>query len=132
MDTLSQEGLFSTVLADLIMGYTEKFGYDRFMASMTDSLLQIQPNSIPGNIFKADLYWITFLTEAEKVGNPPIEEIDQYPTMRKAYLLCKQQRDIISRLGYVDIPRDRYTDWLNSAGKISGETTNDINKEDED
>ncbi|MFN9798840.1 MAG: hypothetical protein ACK54P_02370 [Bacteroidota bacterium] len=51
LDTLDQNGLIASFLADLIMGYTDKFGYDDFMASMVESLLKIYPNSIQGQIF---------------------------------------------------------------------------------
>lgn len=118
MDTLGHDGIFSCLLADLIMGYTDKFGYDLFMASMTDTLLSIHPKSVQGNAFKADLYWIRFLNEAQKTGNPSLEDIDRYPAMKGAYLQVQKQYTLMDQLGYADIPKEAYSEWLNSMDEM--------------
>ncbi|MFA5575609.1 MAG: hypothetical protein WC994_11265 [Brumimicrobium sp.] len=114
LDTLGQDGLMSTLLADLIMGYTDKFGYDNFMASMVDTLLSIYPKSIQGQIFKADLLALETKMNLRKVGNPPIEEIPKYPEAHKSYSAMMKQYDFIDGLGYMQMPKEKYTAWLAS------------------
>lgn len=114
LDTLGQDGLMSTLLADLIMGYTDKFGYDNFMASMVDTLLSIYPKSIQGQIFKADLLVLETKTNLRKVGNPPVEQIPKYPEAHKSYSTLMQQYDFIDGLGYIQMPKEKYSAWLAS------------------
>lgn len=114
LDTLGQDGLISTLLADLIMGYTNKFGYDNFMASMVDTLLSINPKSIQGQIFKADLLVLETKKNLQKVGTPPVEQIPNYPDAHKSYSALMKQYDFIDGLGYVQMPKDKYSAWLAS------------------
>jgi len=114
LDTLGQDGLMSTLLADLIMGYTNKFGYDNFMASMVDTLLSINPKSIQGQIFKADLLVLETKNNLQKVGNPPVEQIPNYPDAHKSYSALMKQYDFIDGLGYMQMPKEKYTAWLAS------------------
>lgn len=114
LDTLGQDGLISTLLADLIMGYTNKFGYDNFMASMVDTLLSINPKSIQGQIFKADLLVLETKKNLQKVGNPLVEQIPNYPDAHKSYSALMKQYDFIDGLGYVQMPKEKYKAWLAS------------------
>lgn len=114
LDTLGKDGLISTLLSDLIIGYTDKFGYDSFMASMVDTLLTIYPKSIQGQIFKADLFALETKINLRKVGNPPIEQITKYPTAYKSYLALIHQYDFIDELGYIPMPKAKYEEWLTS------------------
>jgi hypothetical protein len=114
LDTLDQNGLISTLLADLIMGYTNKFGYDDFMASMVETLLNINPKSIQGQIFKADLLVLETKKNLQKVGNPPVEQIPNYPDVQKSYSALMKQYDFIDALGYVQMPKEIYSAWLAS------------------
>jgi hypothetical protein len=112
LDTLDQNGLIASCLADLIMGYTDKFGYDEFMASMVESLLKIYPNSIQGQIFKADLIAREMKFAAKQKGLKSYKEFQQYPEINNLYVALQNQYDYIDGLGYMQMPKDRYAAWL--------------------
>jgi len=114
LDTLGRNGLFSTLLADMVMGYVNKFGYDQFMNSMVDTLISINPKCVQGHIFRADLYAVEAQSELYKVGNPPIEHIERYPDAKRAYIRLMRQYDLIDQLGYNHMPKEDYESWLNS------------------
>src|SRR5690554_8213432 len=77
------------------MGYTNRFGYDNFMVSMVDTLSSINPRSIRGQIFKADLLVLETKNNLQKVGNPPVEQISDYPDAHKSYSALMKQYDFI-------------------------------------
>ncbi|PHR43741.1 MAG: hypothetical protein COA32_15920 [Fluviicola sp.] len=114
LDTLGKDALISTLLADLAMGYIDKFGYDDFVVTMTNQLLQMNPKSIQGQILKADLLAMETKRRLQKVGNPPIEEINQYPEANQAYNALLEQYDFIDMLGYKHMPKEVYASWLAS------------------
>lgn len=114
LDTLGQDALISTLLADLAMGYIDKFGYDDFVVTMTDELLQMNPKSIQGQILKADILAIETKRRLQKAGDPPIEEINKYPEANQAYSALLEQYDFIDMLGYKYMPKEVYASWLAS------------------
>lgn len=114
LDTLGQNALISTLLADLAMGYIDKFGYDDFVVTMTDQLLQMNPKSIQGQILKADLLAMETKRRLQKAGDPPIENINQFPEANQAYNALLEQYDFIDMLGYKYMPKEVYASWLAS------------------
>jgi hypothetical protein len=114
LDTLGRDGLMGTLLSDLIIGYTNKFGYDAFMGTMVDSLLSIHPLSIQGQIFKADLLMLKTDKSLKQAGNPPIEQLQQYPDAYANFAALMRQYDYIDNLGYMEMPQDAYQAWLAS------------------
>ncbi len=114
LDTLGKNELMGVLLADLIMGYTNLFGYDNFMNTMVNSLLGIYPKSIQGHIFKANLLTLQTKNKLKKVGYPPVEKINEYPEAYHSYQAMLKQYDYIDDLGYMQIPKDKYANWLNS------------------
>lgn len=114
LDTLGKDALISTLLADLAMGYIDKFGYDDFVVTMTDQLLQMNPKSIQGQILKADLLAMETKRRLQKAGDPPIENINQFPEANQAYNALLEQYDFIDMLGYKYMPKEVYASWLAS------------------
>lgn len=114
LDTLGKNELYSTLLADLALGYANKFGYDTFFESIVDTVLKLNPNSIQGLMLKSDLLIPLVNTELTKAGNPPIEEIQNYPSANKYYSLLMALYDVIDNLGYQNMPKERYEAWLTS------------------
>ncbi len=112
LDTLDQNGLITTLMADLIMGYRYKFGYDDYLVLMTENILKINPKSIQGLIFKADLCAIETRTELKTAGYPPIEEIQKYPELLRSFQTLYEVYDQIDELGYVKMPQEAYAGWL--------------------
>jgi hypothetical protein len=114
LDTLGKNELYSTLLADLALGYANKFGYDAFFESIVDAVLNLNPKSIQGLMLKSDLLIPLVNTELKKAGNPPIEEIQKYPSADKYYSLLMKLYDAIDNLGYQNMPKERYEAWLTS------------------
>jgi len=114
LDTLGKDELYSTLLSDLALGYTNKFGYDAFFESIVDTILKLNPKSIQGLMLKSDLLIPLVNTELKKAGNPPIEEIRKYPSANKYYSLLMELYDIIDNLGYQNMPKESYEAWLTS------------------
>lgn len=114
LDTLGKNELYSTLLADLALGYANKFGYDVFFELIVDTILKLNPKSIQGLMLKSDLLIPLVNTELKKAGNPPIEEIQKYPSANKYYSLLMNLYDIIDNLGYQNMPKERYEAWLTS------------------
>lgn len=114
LDTLDRNGLSATLIADLVMGYTGKFGYDNFVVTMVESLLAIHPRSIQGQMFKADILMLKTDLSLKKAGNPPLEQIAQHPEAQENYVTLLHQYDLIDRLGYVQMPKGIYETWLAS------------------
>jgi antitoxin component HigA of HigAB toxin-antitoxin module len=112
LDTLGKNQLYATLLSDLVMGYTNKFGYDEFVETMVDTILKIHPQSVQGLIFRADLLALLTKYELKKAGKPPIEKIQQYPEANKYYTALMQHYDFIDGLGYQQMPKDKYAAWL--------------------
>lgn len=114
LDTLGRNGLMATLIADLIMGYTNKFGYDTYMESMVDSLIAIHPLSLQGQMFRADLLTLKTKESIRKAGNPPLEKLNLYPEAFANYTAMIEQYDKIDQMGYVQMPKEDYERWLAS------------------
>lgn len=114
LDTLSRKDLMATLLADLIMGYTNKFSYDNFVISMVENLLAFSPNSLQGQMFKAEILAIKTKMSLQKAGNPPVEQLSNYPEAQASYTALLRHYDYIDQLGYVEMPKEMYEQWLAS------------------
>jgi len=114
LDTLSRKDLMAALLADLIMGYTNKFSYDNFVISMVENLLMLSPKSIQGQMLKAEILGIKTKMSLQKVGNPPVEQLSNYPEAQANYTALLRHYDYIDQLGYVEIPKEIYEQWLSS------------------
>lgn len=114
LDTLSKDGLIATLLADLVMGYTAKFGYDTFIETVSDEIIRIKPSSLQGQMLRADIMTLIAKAETKRNGNPPLEQFQLYPNLYKAYTQLMKQYDLIDNLGYVKMPKEKYEWWLSS------------------
>lgn len=114
LDTLSQRQLYAQCLADLMLGYLAKFGYDDFVEQIRQRILQINPNNMTALIVdtetKKQIAWQKILV----VGKPPAEKLAQYPEAYQAYLAMQDAFDKVDALGYQDMPKEAYQAWLKS------------------
>lgn len=115
LDTLGKEQLISSLINDLAMGYTNKFGYDEFVAEMVNYALYLNPKNVQGHILKADIQILKTEQALNKVGNPPIQEIQSYPEAWLNYRYLLREYEIIDGLGYAQMPKEIYEQWLTSA-----------------
>lgn len=115
LDTLGKEQLISSLINDLVMGYTNKFGYDAFVAEMVNYALYLNPKNVQGHILKADIQILKTEQALNKVGNPPIQKIQSYPEAWSNYRDLLREYEIIDGLGYAQMPKEIYEQWLASA-----------------
>ena len=127
LDTLGKDQLLSSLITDLVMGYTNKFGYDQFVEEMIDFSLLVNPKNIQAHILKADIQVLKTNQELKKVGNPPITQIKSYPDAYSNYYNLLKEYDIIDGLGYVQMPKEVYEQWLATA-KLETKNNGAINK----
>src|SRR6218665_1161411 len=124
LDTLGKDQLLGTLIADLVMGYTNKLGYDDFANSMVDYILTLNPKSLQGHLLKADLQVVKTENLLRKAGSPPIQEINLYPEAYNSYTQLLREYEIIDALGYTPMPKEIYEQWLGSSSSTNQNANN--------
>jgi hypothetical protein len=112
MDTLSKKQLLAYCLADLEMEYVSKFGYDDFVERIINRILQLYPNSIQGNIMLGNLLTAKAMTAIKQAGYPKPEDLYKYPKLYSLHQAMLKQYDVTDALGYQEMPKDAYEQWL--------------------
>jgi hypothetical protein len=114
LDTLSQRQLYSQCLADLLLGYLSKFGYDNFAEQIRQKIIQVNPKNMIALIIDADVKRQIALQKIFAAGKPPLDELPKYPEAYHAYLAALNAGEKIDALGYQDMPKEAYQSWLNT------------------
>lgn len=114
LDTLSQRQLYAQCLGDLLLGYSEKFGYDSFSEQIKQKILQIDPNNMTALMIDAEIKTKIARRKISAVGSPAEDKLFQYPEAYHAYLAMQKAYDKIDALGYQDMPKEMYQKWLQS------------------
>ena len=114
LDTLSKQQLLATCLVDLANEYVFKFGYNSFVEEVTDRILQLYPNCIQGHMLRANIANVKLEYYAKKEGAHKEEDLKKNPHLYALYQARQKQYDIIDVLGYQDMPKEAYKDWLKS------------------
>ena len=109
MDTLSNAAAVSLCVIDLAKGYEHKTHnyYDGFILKCCDLALKYHPEDVQALLLKAET--LKRVYEREKDD----KHVDDKETFKKMELLYGQLYD----LGYREMPRDMYQDWLKSVMK---------------
>jgi hypothetical protein len=126
LDTLSQRNLYAHCLADLLLGYMNKFGYDDFAEQMRQKILQANPNNVTANIIDANIKTQIALQKIKAAGSPKEEDLPKFPEAYQAYKNMQAAYDKVDALGYQDMPKEAYQKWLKS---IDTEKKKQENKE---
>lgn len=114
LDTLSQKQLYARCMADLLLGYLQKFGYDDFAGEISSSILRIDPSNITALIVDANLKRSIAWGQIKAAGTPKPEDLPNYPQAFKSYQDMKEAVDKVADLGYQDMPPEAYQAWLKS------------------
>jgi len=114
LDTLSQRNLYAQCLADLLLGYMDKFGYDDFAETMRQKILQVNPNNTTANIIDANIKTQIAIQKINAAGRPKEEDLPKFPEAYQAYLNMQAAYDKVDGLGYQDMPKEAYQKWLKS------------------
>jgi hypothetical protein len=114
LDTLSQHQLYAECLAELLLGYLQKFDYDDLAEQMKQKILQTDPYNLRGWIIDAGIKRRIAFQKITAAGKPKEADLHNYPDAYKAYLDMKAAMDKVDNLGYQDMPPEAYQAWLKS------------------
>jgi len=118
MQPQTKKQIIQECLADLVLGYISKYGYDEFTKQNISNILKNDPNFMQALLIKSNYETARFANVVEQVGKLPIDTIKiHYP---RAYKLYEERNKIykkIDDLGYRDMPADEYQKWLKSMDK---------------
>ena len=114
LDTLSSVKLYAQCLADFQMTYLFKNGYDRFTDQINDKILQLDPTNINALMYNANLAAVKFSTLLKQHNMPPKEQIPNYPDLQQAQAVMLKAQEKVNNLGYQDMPKEQYLQWLQS------------------
>lgn len=114
LDTLSKNGIISTLIADLTMGYIEKEWYDDFAFEMIKELEKVCCTNIQVHLMKADMVTVQTQNLMEKYHYPSVEQLMKYPELNAKYNEMLLQYDKLDNLGYMKMPEEIYQKWLAS------------------
>jgi len=112
LDTLSNRELFAEILSDLLQNYTEKLGYDEFSEQLTNQIIEFNPNNLAALMTRANYNTFIARDELKAAGNPPVNEIPNFPKANQAYQNMLQSYQLIEEQGFQDMPEDAYQQWL--------------------
>jgi hypothetical protein len=109
MEALTLKESIAYCLTDLGGGYIRQFGEDDFAILCFDKTLEYYPKSIHTLMYKSNVLRTLGLEAQAKNGN-------NSPTlaMKANYAVFQQTQDLIESLGYREIPKDKYEDWVKS------------------
>ena len=114
LDTLSQRQLYAECLAELLLGYLQKFDYDDLAEQIKQKILQTDPNNLRGWIIDAGIKRQIAFQKITAAGKPKEADLHNFPEAYKAYLDMKGAMDKVDDLGYQDMPAEAYQAWLKS------------------
>ena len=108
LDTLSNKQLYAQLLSDLLQNYTEKVGYDEFSEQLTEQILALNPKNLVAIMIQANFNTYIARDELKAVGNPPVNQIPNYPKANQAYQNMQQSYQLIEEQGFQDMPKEAY------------------------
>ena len=114
LDTLSRRQLFGQCLADLLLGYMQKIGYDDFAEQIRQKILEISPRNSTALIVEANIKTQAAIEKIIQAGRPPVKELINHPEAYQAWLNMHAAYEKIDATGYQDMPPEAYQQWLRS------------------
>lgn len=117
VDTLSQHRLYAQCMADLLLGYEKKFGYDDFAEQIRQKILSVDPSNLAAKITDANLKTQEALAQIKVAGSPSFKDLPNYPQAYAAYQAMQESYKQIDNLGYQDMPAAAYQAWRASIEK---------------
>jgi hypothetical protein len=114
MDTLSDKQNICLCLIDLAKGYEKKFGNDDFVIKCCDLALQYYPNYINAMLLKAEITKKKFDKLIKQYNVEYVSDLFYNSTLKKEYEDMEQLYLKIYDLGYREMPKEMYQQWLQS------------------
>jgi len=117
LDTLSQKNLYGQMMSDLLLGYMNKYGYDKFAEQMRQQILAINPNNLTAKVIDANIKTQIAMKKIQALGKPKEEDLPKYPDAYKAYQAMQASYTAVENTGFQDMPKEAYQKWLKSMEK---------------
>jgi len=114
LDTLSSKQLFAECLADFLMTYESKNGYDDFSQQISNDVLKIDSNNIIAYISHANYEAAKFKYYLKEYNIQSQEQINKNSIVLNAQQKMKTAQQKVLNLGYQDMPKEQYVQWLQS------------------
>lgn len=114
LDTLSGRKLYAQCLADLMLGYIQKIGYDQFSDQIANKILSIDSTNIAALMTQANYYYFIFRDKLRAMGNPPQDAYPSHPQLLAAYKMMQAAQQKVEQTGFQEMPEEAYQRWLKS------------------
>lgn len=127
MQPQTKEQVIAQCLSDLASGYIHKYGYDKFVIQCIDSVLAYAPTNTSALAMKSNYHSIHLSYAAHQVGSPPPDTLKvNYPYIYKLYEERNNVYRKLDEIGFVEMPKEVYENWLNSVNKEKERREHDI------
>lgn len=114
----TKEQVIAQCIADLAMGYIDKYGYDNFVTQCVDSVLKYDPNNLSALKINANHITRRTLYVVDQLGRPRLAEIKaNYPQAYALYEEMQQSYERVDATGHRDMPPEAYEAWLKSVNE---------------
>jgi len=124
MDTLSMHETVACCINDLASGYIRKYGYDSFSKKCVDAVRKYYPNQLHAIMGEANWQTVTTTYIARQKGRPPVEIFKRDTLAKKSLDRMHELYSILNNLGYEDMPKKHYDNWLNGLKKAKTKPEN--------
>jgi hypothetical protein len=117
MKPLTKKQTVAQCLLDLAKGYGNKYGHDEFYLTMLNTALTYQPSNATGTYMQASYYYWLYqhvLKQDPYIAQRPRE---QYPQLQEIIENFKQYDEKLKKMGYQEMPKEAYAEWLQSVEK---------------
>jgi hypothetical protein len=114
LDTLSSRKLFAQCLADFQLTYLVKFGYNNFTNMINQQILAIDSCNINAIMYNSNIALLQFNDLLKKYNNPTPQQIANNSTWANALKATQLAQKKVNDLGYQDMPKAQYLQWLQS------------------
>jgi len=110
-------------LTDFVLGYINLFGYDDFVTQVNERILGLDPNNLSVRIIEANRSVQIARQKQYEAGNPSLKDLPKYPDAYNAYLQMQEKYKAIGNLGYQEMPKEAYKQWLKGIEKEKQQQT---------
>jgi len=112
LDTLSEKETLVHCLTHLANAYESEFGYKRLVYDIAEIGVTFAPKYPPAWALFSNYVTYTTMEALAELNYPTLEEIDQYPALKKRLQLTYQIYADMDKMGYKDLKEATYREWL--------------------
>jgi hypothetical protein len=106
LDTLSSVKLYAQCLADFQLSYLTKNGYDEFSQTINYKILSLDSNNINALMYNNNIATFKYKQLQKQYQNTT--------AVAQALSAMQQAQQKVNNLGYQDMPKEQYIQWLQS------------------